>query len=132
VKNGFNIIYEARDLSLDQDTRDGMTQARQGIAETKARIATSGERLAEAGKFADKKYWTEGRNILRRLVGTARFDLAAVADTKSGAAKKEAIKLNKEFFGALESFDLAMKKKDQAAAQKAYAKSVAAYKALSL
>merc|ERR1719498_314061 len=128
VKNGFNIIYEARDLSLDQNTRDGFTQARTGVADTKTRIADASKLLDETGKFIDKKYWTEGRNILRRLVGTLRFDLAVIADSKTGADKKDAIKKNKEFFAALESVDLAMKKKDQAAAQKAFPKALAAYK----
>merc|ERR1719498_672844 len=129
VKNGFNIIYEARDLSLDQDTRDGMTQARTGLTDTKARVVDAGKKLTEAGKYVDKKYWTEGRNVLRRLVGTLRFDLAAIADTKAGAAKKEAIKKNKDFFQSLEDLDNAMKKKNQEAAQKAYSKTVSAYQA---
>jgi len=127
-KNGFDIIYEARDLSLDQDTRDGMTQARTGLSDTKTRVAGAATKLEEAGAFADKKYWTEGRNILRRLVGTLRFDLAALADQKSGSAKKEAIKANKEFFTQLESLDLAMYKKNPESAAKAYKKTMAAYK----
>mmetsp|Transcript_15354 Transcript_15354/g.31147 ORF Transcript_15354/g.31147 Transcript_15354/m.31147 type:complete len:237 (-) Transcript_15354:357-1067(-) len=127
-KNGFDIIYEARDLSLDQDTRDGMTQARSGLADTKTRVSSAAGKLEEAGAFAEKKYWTEGRNILRRLVGTLRFDLAALADQKSGAAKKEAIKANKDFFAQLESLDLAMYKKNPESAAKAYKKTMAAYK----
>nr|ACF24540.1 photosystem II oxygen evolving enhancer protein 3 [Gymnochlora stellata] len=126
---GFDIIYEARDLSLDQDTRDGFTQARSGLKETKTRVMDAEKKLTEAGAFVDKKYWTEGRNVLRRLVGTLRFDLAALADTKSGADKKAAIKANKEFFTNLESLDLAMYKKNPAAGKKAYEKTVAAYKA---
>jgi len=127
--NGFDIIYEARDLSLDQDTRDGMTQAREGLKDTKVRVADAEKKLTEAGTFVDKKYWTEGRNVLRRLVGTLRFDLAALADTKSGADKKAAIKANKEFFSDLESLDLAMYKKNPVAGKKAYEKTLASYKA---
>jgi len=127
-KKGFDIIYEARDLSLDQDVRDGFTQTRTSMQDTKKRVADAEKKLTEAGAFVDKKYWTEGRNVLRRLVGTLRFDLAALADTKSGAAKKEAIKANKEFFQNLESMDLAMYKKNPEAGKKAYTKTMAAYK----
>mmetsp|Transcript_10102 Transcript_10102/g.18410 ORF Transcript_10102/g.18410 Transcript_10102/m.18410 type:complete len:235 (-) Transcript_10102:459-1163(-) len=128
VDNGLNIIYEARDLSLDQDTRDGMTQARKGLADTKKRASDAEKKLTEAGVFVDKAYWTEGRNILRRLVGTLRFDLAALADTKSGAAKKEAIATNKAFFADLEALDLAMYKKNKEVGQKAFTKTMASYK----
>jgi len=106
-----------------------MTQARTGLQETKKRAIGAEKKLTEAGSFVDKKYWSEGRTVLRRLVGTLRFDLAALADSKSGAAKKEAIKANKDFFEALESLDLAMYKKNVEAGQKAYQKTMAAYKA---
>ncbi|GAB5353831.1 hypothetical protein AAMO2058_000067800 [Amorphochlora amoebiformis] len=125
---GFDIIYEARDLSLDQNVRDGMTQARSSLDATKARVKDAEVKLNEAGAFVDKKYWTEGRNVLRRLVGTLRFDLAALASSKTGASKKEAMKANKEFFASLESFDLAMSKKNVDAGKKAFAKTISAYK----
>merc|ERR1712224_128004 len=32
---GFDLIYEARDLELPQDVRDGLTQARSSVDETK-------------------------------------------------------------------------------------------------
>eukprot|EP00465_Bigelowiella_longifila_P003063 CAMPEP_0185263640 /NCGR_PEP_ID=MMETSP1359-20130426/15383_1 /TAXON_ID=552665 /ORGANISM="Bigelowiella longifila, Strain CCMP242" /LENGTH=237 /DNA_ID=CAMNT_0027851297 /DNA_START=15 /DNA_END=728 /DNA_ORIENTATION=+ len=127
-KSGFDIIYEARDLDLDQNTRDGMTQARTGIQETKKRVLGTEKKLQEAGSYVDKKYWSEGRTVLRRLVGTLRFDLAALANSKTGGAKKDAIKANKDFFEALESLDLAMYKKNVEAGQKAYQKTIAAYK----
>merc|ERR1712224_993871 len=44
---GFDIIYEARDLDLPQDVRDGLTQARSSVDETKKRLAESKKRITQ-------------------------------------------------------------------------------------
>lgn len=37
-QTGFDLIYEARELDLPQNVRDGMTQARSNLADTKKRV----------------------------------------------------------------------------------------------
>lgn len=57
-QRGFDIIYEARDLDLDQSERDGLTQYRTNIDSTKKRIKESEKRIDNVlpGKI-QKKYW---------------------------------------------------------------------------
>ncbi len=58
LKTGFDLIYEARDLDLPQNTRDGMTQARTEIAATKARVKASEARIDKVLEPSIKKsYW---------------------------------------------------------------------------
>nr|QFB70703.1 chloroplast oxygen-evolving enhancer protein 3 [Chlorella ohadii] len=116
---GFDIIYEARDLDLPQGVRDGLAQARENLDVAKARIKEAEKRIdADLDAYIAKAYWTEGRNELRRQVGTLRFDLNAVADTLPKAAKKEAQAAKNEFLAAVEALDLQLRKKngDKAAA----------------
>ena len=55
---GFDIIYEARDLDLDQDTRDGLAQARKDLNFTKNRIKESEKRIdTELEPLVKKNYW---------------------------------------------------------------------------
>lgn len=55
---GFDIIYEARDLDLPQNVRDGFTQIRTDLATAKARIAESEKRIdTTVAAFVDKQYW---------------------------------------------------------------------------
>merc|ERR1719230_358159 len=56
-KSGYDITYEARDLDLPQNVRDGFTQARGSTVETKKRVAESVKRIE--GVLADIKiaYW---------------------------------------------------------------------------
>ncbi len=55
---GFDLIYEARDLDLPQNVRDGLTQARQGLEATKARVKASESRIdTELEPFIVKNYW---------------------------------------------------------------------------
>jgi photosystem II oxygen-evolving enhancer protein 3 len=118
-KAGFDIIYEARDLDLDQRVRDGMTQARSSLADTKKRIAEAEKRIdGSLLPYVEKSYWTEARNELRRQVGTLRFDINAVADSLAKPAKKDALAAKAEFLAAVEDFDLSLRKKDQASASK--------------
>jgi photosystem II oxygen-evolving enhancer protein 3 len=55
---GFDIIYEARDLDLDQDTRDGLAQARKDLNYTKNRIKES-EKIIDTTlePLVKKNYW---------------------------------------------------------------------------
>lgn len=62
---------------------------------------------------------TEGRNELRRQVGTLRFDINALADTLAKPAKKDVLAAKKEFLAAVDELDFAMRKKSPEKAAKA-------------
>ncbi|KAL4439817.1 hypothetical protein ABPG75_002818 [Micractinium tetrahymenae] len=124
---GFDIIYEARDLDLPQAQRDGFSQIRENLAAAKSRIAESEKRVDSVLEgYISKAYWTEGRNELRRQVGTLRFDINALADTLPKAAKKDALAAKAEFLAAVDKLDFAMRKKNQADAAAALEKTKAA------
>lgn len=57
-QRGFDLIYEARDLDLDQSTRDGLTQYRKNIDSTKTRVKEA-ERIIDTklDSLVKKKYW---------------------------------------------------------------------------
>lgn len=113
-QTGFDIIYEARDLDLPQNVRDGLTQARANLDATIKRVKESEKRIDSAIKpSVDKAYWTEAREELRRQVGTLRFDLNTLASTKAKDAKKDALAARNEFIKAVEDLDLALRKKDK-------------------
>eukprot|EP00747_Dinoflagellata_sp_TGD_P152521 gnl/TRDRNA2_/TRDRNA2_177313_c0_seq7.p1 gnl/TRDRNA2_/TRDRNA2_177313_c0~~gnl/TRDRNA2_/TRDRNA2_177313_c0_seq7.p1 ORF type:complete len:242 (+),score=56.63 gnl/TRDRNA2_/TRDRNA2_177313_c0_seq7:81-806(+) len=113
---GFDLIYEARDLDLPQNVRDGFTQARSSLDDTRKRAAESGKRIAGETLPAIKKaYWTEAKESLRRQVGTLRFDLATLA-----GSDKAKIKANKQFFVKVENLDFAIREKKLDASLKAY------------
>eukprot|EP00798_Chlamydomonas_sp_ICE-L_P013055 gene13055-3659_t len=118
-EKGFDLIYEARELGLPQNTRDGLTQARGSIEDTRARVAESTKRILTAVKPSiEKAYWTDAREELRRQVGTLRFDLGTLASAKVGKAdKKKAIALNKDFLTKVEKLDFSLRSKDQDAAR---------------
>jgi photosystem II oxygen-evolving enhancer protein 3 len=115
---GFDLIYEARDLDLPQNVRDGLTQARGNLDATKKRVKESEKRLDSAVEpSVAKAYWTEAREELRRQVGTLRFDLNTLASAKAGKEeKKKALALRKDFLAAVEDLDLALRKKDKTTA----------------
>lgn len=121
VDNGFNLIYEARNLELPQNERDGLTQFRSDIAVTKSRVKESEARLDEdLEPFIKKNYWTEAREQLRRQVGTLRFDLNTLASAKGGKEdKKKALALGKVFIKKVEDLDFSLRAKDEASALKA-------------
>lgn len=55
---GYDLIYEARDLDLDQNVREGFTQARGDLAATKKRIKESEARIDTAvAPSIEKAYW---------------------------------------------------------------------------
>ncbi|DBA90304.1 TPA: hypothetical protein ACH3X1_003591 [Trebouxia sp. C0004] len=65
-QRGFDLIYEARDLDLDQSTRDGLTQYRKNIDSTKARIKEA-ERILDNNldPLIQKKYWYATSAVLQ-------------------------------------------------------------------
>ncbi len=69
-QRGFDIIYEARDLDLDQSTRDGLTQYRKNIDSTKARIKEA-ERILDNNldPLIQKKYWYVTSAVLQPCPG---------------------------------------------------------------
>merc|ERR1712224_392092 len=67
---GYDLIYEARDLDLPQNVRDGLTQARSSVSDTKKRVAESKTRITkEVLPYIEKAYWTEAKEALRLQVG---------------------------------------------------------------
>merc|ERR1719456_2212916 len=63
---GFDVIYEARDLDLPQNVRDGLTQARSSIGDTKKRVTESKRRLEQdVLPSIEKAYWSEAKEGLR-------------------------------------------------------------------
>merc|ERR1719436_1616660 len=127
---GFDITYEARDLDLPQNIRDGLTQARTSSADTKKRVSESVKRLE--GVLSDIKvaYWSDAGNQLRRQVGTLRFDLNTLAETKPASEKKAVLAAKKAFFSDVEKLDLAIKEKKLEPALKAYDKASASLDAV--
>merc|ERR1712176_742750 len=119
---GFDITYEARDLDLPQNIRDGMTQARTSAVDTKARVAESQKRFSSVLDDIKVAYWSDAGNALRRQVGTLRFDLNTLAETKGPSEKKAALALKKQYFADIQSLDLAIREKKMEPALKAYAK----------
>ncbi|KAK9827271.1 hypothetical protein WJX81_006704 [Elliptochloris bilobata] len=112
--NGFDLIYEARDLDLPQATRDGFTQARQGLDATKKRVSESEKRIdSSLEPFIKKNYWTAAREELRLQVGTLRFDLNALAESKDKASRKKALSLKKDFLKKAEELDYALRMKNE-------------------
>merc|ERR1712176_667016 len=67
VKKGFDIIYEARELDLPQNQRDGLSQFRESGDATKKRLVESSDRLKKDVLVSIKKsYWPAASNELRR------------------------------------------------------------------
>jgi hypothetical protein len=61
---GYDLIYEARDLDLPQNVRDGITQFRGDLTATKARFQESSKRIeGQLGTYINKSYWCVLRHI---------------------------------------------------------------------
>merc|ERR1712227_191867 len=119
--NGFDLIYEARDLDLPQDVRDGLTQARSSFDETKNRVVQLKKCITlEVPSYIKKAYWTEAQESLRLRVGTLRFDLNTLVEAKPKAEKKIAVAAKKQFFNDVEKVDYAIREKNMKNAIKAY------------
>merc|ERR1711959_622225 len=118
---GFDLIYEARDLDLPQNVRDGLTQARNSVDDTKKRMGESKKRITQGvPPYIKKAYWTKAMEALRLQVGTLRFDLNTLAETKPKAEKKAALAAKKQFFNEIEKVDFAIREKKMDAALEAY------------
>merc|ERR1712100_29064 len=114
---GFDLIYEARDLELPQNIRDGLSQARSSIEQTKQRVIESKKRITEqVTPSIMQSYWTEAREALRLQVGTLRFDLNTLAGTKQASTMKDALAAKKSFFNAIEKVDFSIREKNKDAA----------------
>lgn len=119
---GFDIIYEARDVDLPQAQRDGFTQARGSIEDTKKRISESERRIDEKlPQFVSKKYWTKAKEELRLQIGTLRFDLDTLSAQLPKQDRKKAKALNQTFFKKADELDYAIRCKDINEAEKALA-----------
>lgn len=58
-QRGFDLIYEARDLDLVQNERDGLTQYRKNIDSTKSRVKKSEDIIdTKLEPLIKKKYWS--------------------------------------------------------------------------
>merc|ERR1712176_404006 len=126
VKKGFDIIYEARELDLPQNQRDGLSQFRESGDDTKKRLAESSDRFKKDVLVSiNKNYWTAASNELRRQMGTMRFDLKTLSEAKEGAAKKAAVEAKNTFISEVEKLDLAIVNKNQKLALERYEKSIA-------
>lgn len=57
-QRGFDLIYEARDLDLGQNERDGLTQYRKNLESTKTRVKKSESIIdTKLEPLIQKKYW---------------------------------------------------------------------------
>lgn len=57
-QKGFDLIYEARDLDLVQNERDGLAQFRGDLKATKERYKEATKRISkDVGGYIDKMYW---------------------------------------------------------------------------
>lgn len=110
---GFDLIYEARDLDLPQDERDGLKQFRGSLEDTKKRVKISEGRIDTVLEpYIRKAYWTAAREELRLQLGTLRFDLNTLGATKPGKSdKKKAILLKQDFIKKAEELDFSLRQK---------------------
>merc|ERR1711939_1071831 len=103
------------------DVRDGLTQARSSVDETKKRVVELKKCITlEVPSYIKKAYWTEARESLRLRVGTLRFDLNTLVEAKPKAEKKIAAAAKKQFFSDVEKVDYAIREKNMDDALKAY------------
>mmetsp|Transcript_1657 Transcript_1657/g.2385 ORF Transcript_1657/g.2385 Transcript_1657/m.2385 type:complete len:210 (+) Transcript_1657:94-723(+) len=129
-KPAFDRFNQAADTTEDIRLRQGITQARGSLDQTKARLVAAGKKIDEAGAFMKKGAWEDGRGVLRRSAGTMRFDLRTVATSKSGQGRTEALRKTQQFLSDLDRFDNAMRLKDKPAAEEAYQRVKEAYQAV--
>lgn len=118
---GFDLIYEARDLDLPQDERDGLKQFRGSLDDTKKRVKISEGRIDSVLEpYIKKAYWTAAREELRLQLGTLRFDLNTLGATKPNKTdKKKAILLKQDFIKKAEELDFALRQKSAEASNPA-------------
>merc|ERR1711988_710094 len=99
---GFQEIYEARELTLPtyrtSDDKARFALKRLSVDDTKERLTVALDRMTGLKPFIETEYYLAGCSELRTEVGYLRFDLKTLADTKTGADKKEAITVGKKIF----------------------------------
>lgn len=105
---GLQLIYEARDLNINESTRsDGASRfflQKLTTEQTKKRGAEAASRLSgEVTQYVGKKYWTQAGNALRRAMYTLRFDVNNYSDNAAA---------NKDLFKTIEKLDFAIRSKD--------------------
>jgi photosystem II oxygen-evolving enhancer protein 3 len=128
-QQGYDIIYEARDLDLPQATRDGLTQFRGSLEDTKERFKEASRRInGDLGDLVQKKYWTKAREELRGQVGNIRFDVNTIGQSFDKEKRKLAYASRDKFNAAVDKLDFAIRQKipDEAASAYAEAKSALA------
>lgn len=60
IAKGYNAIYEARDSTLSENTRQGRDQVRADISTTKARAKAAEARIDNAlAPYVQKNYWCD-------------------------------------------------------------------------
>lgn len=126
-QQGFDIIYEARDLDLPQATRDGISQFRGSLNDTKERFTEASRRINnDLGDLVSKKYWTQARESLRGQVGNIRFDVNTIAKSFDKEKRKLAFESRDKFNTAVDKLDYAIRKKIPEEADAAYAEAKSA------
>merc|ERR1711959_32492 len=119
--SGFDLIYEARDLDLPQNIRDGLTQSRGSLTETKNRVSESKLRFAvEVLPSLKKSYWTKAKEALRLQIGTLRMDLKTLSEALPLVDKEPALAIKATFWSEIESLDFYMRQKDLEASLSTY------------
>mmetsp|Transcript_14725 Transcript_14725/g.44492 ORF Transcript_14725/g.44492 Transcript_14725/m.44492 type:complete len:214 (+) Transcript_14725:105-746(+) len=119
---GFDIIYEARDLDLPQAARDGISQFRQSLEDTKKRLDISAKRInGDLSGYVSKKYWTLAREELRLQTGNLRQDVNTIANTFDKTKKKAALGARDAFNKSVDKLDFAFRSKSAEKADAAYA-----------
>lgn len=111
---GLQLIYEARDLDLNERTdQEGPSRfAFQKLTpeETFARAQEANKRLnGDVQEYIEKEYWTQASNELRRAVGSLRFDVDNLVKLKG----KEFAPKQVDLFVTIEKLDFAIRQKDQ-------------------
>merc|ERR1712216_45491 len=119
--SGFDLIYEARDLDLPQNIRDGLTQSRGSLTETKNRVSESKLRFAgEVLPCIKKSYWTKAEEELRLQIGTLRMDLNTLSEALPLDVKEPALAMKSSFWSEIESLDFYLRQKDLEASLSTY------------
>lgn len=133
AKKALDVLDDARDGTLPQDFRAGLTQAKEDIPGTKKRLVAQRDLIrSEVGAALKKDYWWEASAALRREVGTMRGDISYVADTLPRAQKRQALLLKKTLVEKIDAFDVACgqgirsNKADKEQADKLYSEVLAA------
>jgi len=127
-KNGFDLIYEARDLDVTNEAAPGdstrFALQKLSPADAKKRVATSVTRVKTAvPPLIAKEYYPVAQRELRTVVGYLRFDLKELAELSG--SKKANLALVATAKADLEALDFQLRSKNLAGSQAAFTKAVA-------